>query len=169
MNRLLETEALQHSFKYCTTLKKSHTLIIQHMYLKNKLIVDALLWCDWFPFSLSHLLYFSFIFITLIHIQLLLAQRKDVTVRSPKTKIRSPKQAMFTTVRYNYCRQCTLCLLQQYKWNTVNIQLPGLIIQVPYRSNCRTILDFFISSLKNWPLSRGYFCKDCLPEQKECP
>ena len=64
---------------------------------------------------------------------------------------------MFTTVRYNYCRQCTLCLLQQYKRNTVNIQLPGLIIQVPYRSNCSTILDFFISSLKNWPLWRGYF------------
>ena len=100
MNRLLETEALQHSFKYCTTLKKSHTLIIQHIYLKNKLIVDALLWCDWFPFSLSHLLYFPF-FITWIHIyiQLLLAQRKDLKVRSPKA----------------YCRQCTLCLLQQYK------------------------------------------------------
>ena len=137
---------------------------------------------------MSHLLYFSFIFITLIHIQLLLAQRKDVTVRSPKTKIRSPKQAMFTTVRYNYCRQCTLCLLQQYKWNTVNIQLPGLIIQVPYRSNCRTILDFFISSFKKlaiierlflqglsagtkrvsiverWPLCRGclYWRLDCI-------
>ena len=89
-----------------------HWRKIQYTYLSNKLIVDALLWCDWFPFSLSHLFYFSFIFITLIHIQLLLAQTKDVTVRSPKTKIRSPKQAMFTTVRYNYCRQCTLCLLQ---------------------------------------------------------
>ena len=135
---------------------------------------------------LSHLFYFSFIFITLIHIQLLLAQRKDVTVRSPKTKIQSPKQAMFTTVRY--CRQCTLCLLQQYKWNTVNIQLPGLIIKVPYRSNCRTILAFFISFFKKlaiierlfwqglsartkrvsiverWPLCRGclYWRLDCI-------
>ena len=92
MNRLWETEALQHSFKYCSTLKKSHTLIIQYMYLKNKLIVDALLWCDWFPFSLSHLLYFP-LFITLIHtcIQLLLAQRKDLKVRSPNLKPKTSK------------------------------------------------------------------------------
>ena len=27
------------------------------------------------------------------------------------------------------------CLLQQYKWNTIKIQLPRLIINAPYCSN----------------------------------
>ena len=38
-----------------------------------------------------------------------------------------------------------LCLLQKYKWNTIKIRLPRLMIDVPYASNFMTILDLFIS------------------------
>ena len=49
-----------------------------------------------------------------------------------------------------------LCLLQsEYKWSTVKIQLPRLIM--PYASNVMTILDFLSIAEKNWPLLRGYF------------
>ena len=41
-----------------------------------------------------------------------------------------------------------LCLLQQYKWNTINIRFPQLIINVSYGSNFMTILDFFINCEK---------------------
>ena len=47
--------------------------------------------------------------------------------------------------------------LQQHKWNTIKILLKRLTINAPYGSNSVTILDFFISRLKTWPLSRGYF------------
>ena len=41
------------------------------------------------------------------------------------------------------------CLLQpEYKWSTIKIQLPRLIINSPYASNVMTILDFFIGRLK---------------------
>ena len=49
-----------------------------------------------------------------------------------------------------------LCFLQQYKWNKIKIRLPQLITNAPHRTNSMTILDFFISGWKNWPLSRGY-------------
>ena len=50
------------------------------------------------------------------------------------------------------------CLLQQYKWNTIKIRLPQLIINVSYGSNFMTILDFFINcEKKNWPLSRLFW------------
>ena len=50
-----------------------------------------------------------------------------------------------------------ISLLQQFKWNTIKIRLPRLIIKAFYGSNILTILDFFISRWTNWPLSRGYF------------
>ena len=50
-----------------------------------------------------------------------------------------------------------LCLLQQYKWNTIKIGLPRLIINAPYGSSSMIILDFFSSRRKNWPLFTGYF------------
>ena len=37
------------------------------------------------------------------------------------------------------------------------MRLPRLIINAPYESNFMTILDFFISRLKNWPLLRVIF------------
>ena len=37
-----------------------------------------------------------------------------------------------------------------------NVRLQRLINKVPYVSNFMTILDFFISHRKNWPLSRGW-------------
>ena len=40
------------------------------------------------------------------------------------------------------------CLLQQYKWNTIKLQLPQLIINVSYGSNFMTILDFFMNCEK---------------------
>ena len=50
-----------------------------------------------------------------------------------------------------------LCLLQQYKWNTIKLGLLRLIINAPYGSSSMIILDFFISRRKNWPLFTGYF------------
>ena len=50
-----------------------------------------------------------------------------------------------------------LCLLQQYKWNTIKIGLPRLIINAPYGSSSMIILDLFISRRKKWPLLTGYF------------
>ena len=47
-------------------------------------------------------------------------------------------------IRYKY-RRLNLCLLQQYKWSTIKIQLPRLIMNSPYASNVMTTLDFFIS------------------------
>ena len=49
------------------------------------------------------------------------------------------------------------CLLQQYKWNTIKIRLPQLIINVSYGSNFMTILDFFINCEKKTGRCRGYF------------
>ena len=65
------------------------------------------------------------------------------------------KQAKFAAL----ARRITdnLCLLQQYKWNTIKIGLPRLIINAPYGSSSMIILDFFISRRKNWPLFTGYF------------
>ena len=65
------------------------------------------------------------------------------------------KRAMFATFAISIKDQ--LCLLQQYKWNTIKIRLPRLIIKVPYKSTFMTILDFFISPWKKWPLLRGNF------------
>ena len=49
-----------------------------------------------------------------------------------------------------------LCLLEsEYKWSTVKIQLPRLVM--PYASNVMTILDFLSIAEKNWPSLRGYF------------
>ena len=50
-----------------------------------------------------------------------------------------------------------ISLLQQFKWNTIKIRLPRLIIKAFYGSNILTILDFFTSRWTNWPLSSGYF------------
>ena len=83
------------------------------------------------------------------------------------------------------------CLLQQYKWNTIKIRLPQLIINVSYGSNFMTILDFFINcEKKKTGRCRGYFgswghalmtvavverfkrerrCKACPSEQKKRP
>ena len=49
-----------------------------------------------------------------------------------------------------------LCLLQQYKWNTIKIGLPRFIINAPYGSRSM-IIHVFISRRKKWPLLRGYF------------
>ena len=49
------------------------------------------------------------------------------------------------------------CLLQQYKWNTIKLQLPQLIINVSYGSNVMTILDFFMNCEKKTGRCRGYF------------
>ena len=49
-----------------------------------------------------------------------------------------------------------LCLLQQYKWNTIKIGLPRLIINAPYGSSSM-IIHFFISRRKKWLLFTGYF------------
>ena len=38
-----------------------------------------------------------------------------------------------------------LCILQQNKWNTIEIRLPRLIINAPYGSNFKTIPDVFVS------------------------
>ena len=46
-------------------------------------------------------------------------------------------------IHYKY-RRLNLCLLQQYKWSTIKIQLPRLIINAPCASNVMTTLDFFI-------------------------
>ena len=40
-----------------------------------------------------------------------------------------------------------ISLLQQFKWNTIKIRLPRLIIKAFYGSNILTILDFFFQSL----------------------
>ena len=53
------------------------------------------------------------------------------------------KRARFATFAISIKDQ--LCLLQQYKWNTIKIRLLQLIIKVPYKSTFMTILDFFIS------------------------
>ena len=50
-----------------------------------------------------------------------------------------------------------ISLLQQFKWNTIKIRLPRLIIKAFYGSKILTILDFFTSRWTNWPLSSGYF------------
>ena len=50
-----------------------------------------------------------------------------------------------------------LCLLQQYKWNTIKIGLPWLIVNAPSGSSSMIIRDFSISGRKNWPLSTSYF------------
>ena len=49
------------------------------------------------------------------------------------------------------------CLLQQYKWNTIKIRLPQLIINVSYGSNFMTIRDFLINCEKKTGHCRGYF------------
>ena len=41
-----------------------------------------------------------------------------------------------------------LCILQQKKWNTIEIRLLRLIINAPYGSNFKTIPDFFVSGWK---------------------
>ena len=49
-----------------------------------------------------------------------------------------------------------LCLLRQYKWNTIKIRLHAVIR--PYGSILMNILAFFISRWwKSWPLLGGYF------------
>ena len=58
-------------------------------------------------------------------------------------------------ILYKYRRHVSS--LQQYKWNTIKIRLLRLIVNALYESNFMTILDFFISCWKNWPLSRGYY------------
>ena len=49
-----------------------------------------------------------------------------------------------------------LFLLHQ-QMDTIKVRLPRCIINVPCGLNFMTILDFFISRRKHWPLSRGYF------------
>ena len=65
------------------------------------------------------------------------------------------KQAKFVAL----ARRITdnLCLLQQYKWNTIKIGLLRLIINASYGSSSMIILDFFISRRKKWLLFTGYF------------
>ena len=53
------------------------------------------------------------------------------------------KRARFATFAISI--KDPLCLLQQYKWSTIKIRLPRLIIKVPYESTFMTFLDFFIS------------------------
>ena len=51
------------------------------------------------------------------------------------------KRERFAAVRYfDISIVGNLCLLQQYKWSIIKIQLPRLIFNAPYGSN-----DFFIS------------------------
>ena len=72
-------------------MEESHTLIIQYMYLKNKLIVDALLWCDLFPLSLSHLFYFSFFFYRVNSYTATTSTKKRPYSKKPKNKNPKPK------------------------------------------------------------------------------
>ena len=53
------------------------------------------------------------------------------------------KRAKFATFAISIVDN--LCLLQKYKWNTIKIRWPRLLIGVPYASNFMTILDLFIS------------------------
>ena len=64
------------------------------------------------------------------------------------------KRARFATFAISILDK--FAVLQQCKWNTIKIRLPRLIINAPCGSNFMTILDFFISRCKKWPLSRGY-------------
>ena len=65
------------------------------------------------------------------------------------------KRASFTT--FSISMADDLWLQQMYRWNTIKIWFPRLIINVLHGSNFMTILYFFIGRWKNLPLSRGYF------------
>ena len=64
-------------------------------------------------------------------------------IHKKSKNVNMAKRAMFATFAISIKDQ--LCLLQQYKWNTIKIRLPRLIIKVPYKSTFMTIRDFFIS------------------------
>ena len=66
-------------------------------------------------------------------------------------------QNVNVTKRATFVKNFNLCLLQQYKWNTIKIRLLRLIINAPYESNFMTILGFFINRLKKLDVveSRG--------------
>ena len=52
-------------------------------------------------------------------------------------------------IRHKYRKQFMFTAgLRQYKWNTIKIRLPRLIINASYGTNFATIHDFFISQLK---------------------
>ena len=62
----------------------------------------------------------------------------------------------FCNIHDRYRRHFMPTAAVQMKQNQ-NVRLPRLILNMPRRSNFMTIVDFFISGLKNWLLTRGYF------------
>ena len=52
------------------------------------------------------------------------------------------KTSKVRNIRLKYRRQLMLTAALFYKWNTIKIRLPRLIINAPYGSNIMTILDF---------------------------